>query len=136
MQFIFSTPVLIRYLWQLKTVVYLHWCPICAVLLYESTINLFHDHNKFCTVTNQRFCHSQSLPSQSHIWFQWQVPMLGLSSISKLQSLQQICDLQLDLKCPNEIDRCAILITEAITLATSFILLVALHFCYVFMLIC
>jgi len=29
----FSTPVLIRYLWQLKTVVFLHWCLICAVLL-------------------------------------------------------------------------------------------------------
>ncbi len=32
MQFIFSTPVLIRYLWQLKIVVFLHWCLICAVL--------------------------------------------------------------------------------------------------------
>jgi hypothetical protein len=27
----FLTPVLIRHLWQLKTVVFLHWCPICAV---------------------------------------------------------------------------------------------------------
>ncbi len=26
MLFIFSTPVLIRHLWQLKTVVFLHWC--------------------------------------------------------------------------------------------------------------
>ncbi len=33
MLFIFSTPVLIRYLWQLKTVVFLHWCRICAVPL-------------------------------------------------------------------------------------------------------
>jgi hypothetical protein len=33
MLFIFSTPVLIRHLWQLKTVVILHWCLICAVLL-------------------------------------------------------------------------------------------------------
>jgi hypothetical protein len=32
MFFIFSTPVLIRHLWQLKTVVFQHWCPICAVL--------------------------------------------------------------------------------------------------------
>jgi hypothetical protein len=30
--FIFSTTVLIRHLWQLKTVVCLHWCPIHAVL--------------------------------------------------------------------------------------------------------
>ncbi len=33
MLFIFSTPVLIRHLWQLETVVFLHWCIICAVLL-------------------------------------------------------------------------------------------------------
>ncbi len=29
----FSTPELIRHLWQLKTVVFLHWCLICTVLL-------------------------------------------------------------------------------------------------------
>ncbi len=28
--FIFSTPVLTRHLWQLKTAVFLHWCLICA----------------------------------------------------------------------------------------------------------
>ncbi len=33
MLFISSMPVLIRHLWQLKTVVSLHWCLICAVLL-------------------------------------------------------------------------------------------------------
>ncbi len=31
MYFIFSAPVLIRYLRQLKTIVFLHWCIICAV---------------------------------------------------------------------------------------------------------
>ncbi len=31
MFFIFSTPVLIRHLWQLKTVVFLHWSLIHAV---------------------------------------------------------------------------------------------------------
>ncbi len=30
---IFSTPVLIRHLWQFKTIVFLHWCLIRAVLL-------------------------------------------------------------------------------------------------------
>jgi hypothetical protein len=30
---IFSTPELIRHLWQLKTVVFLHWCLIRAVIL-------------------------------------------------------------------------------------------------------
>jgi hypothetical protein len=29
----FSTPVLIRHLWQLKTAVFLNWCLICFVLL-------------------------------------------------------------------------------------------------------
>jgi len=33
MLFIFSTPVIIRHLWQLKTVVFLLWCLIHAVLL-------------------------------------------------------------------------------------------------------
>jgi hypothetical protein len=33
MLFIFSTPVLNRHLWQLKTVVFLHWCLIRAVVL-------------------------------------------------------------------------------------------------------
>ncbi len=33
MLFIFSAQVLIRYMWQLKTVVFLHRCLICAVLL-------------------------------------------------------------------------------------------------------
>jgi hypothetical protein len=28
----FLTPELIRHLWQLKTVVFLHWCLICALL--------------------------------------------------------------------------------------------------------
>ncbi len=35
MSFIFSTPVLIRHLWQLKTVVFLHWCLICALQLSD-----------------------------------------------------------------------------------------------------
>ncbi len=33
MQFIFSTPVLIRYLWQLMIFVFMHWYIISAVLL-------------------------------------------------------------------------------------------------------
>ncbi len=41
MQFIFSMPVLIRHLWQLKTVVFLHWCLICAVLLGLLKMNAF-----------------------------------------------------------------------------------------------
>ncbi len=33
MMFIFSTPVLIRHLWQPKTGAFLHWCLICVVLM-------------------------------------------------------------------------------------------------------
>jgi hypothetical protein len=29
----FSTPVLTRHLWQLKTIAFMHWCLICVVLL-------------------------------------------------------------------------------------------------------
>jgi hypothetical protein len=32
----FLTPVLVRHLWQLKLVVFRHWCLICAVLLARS----------------------------------------------------------------------------------------------------
>ncbi len=44
MLFIFSTPVLIRYLWQLKTVVFLHLCLMRTVLLpkINSLIILAH----------------------------------------------------------------------------------------------
>jgi hypothetical protein len=35
MSFIFSTPLLIRHLWQLQTVVFRHWCLIRAVLLHD-----------------------------------------------------------------------------------------------------
>jgi hypothetical protein len=32
----FSTPVLIRHMWQLKMADFLHRCPICVVLLVKS----------------------------------------------------------------------------------------------------
>jgi hypothetical protein len=34
----FLTPVLIRHLWQLVTVVFLHWCLLCACLLFMHVI--------------------------------------------------------------------------------------------------
>jgi hypothetical protein len=47
MLFIFSTPGLFRHLWHLKTVVFLHWCLICAALLTlmntNSTFLLFSE---------------------------------------------------------------------------------------------
>jgi hypothetical protein len=42
MLFIFSTIVLIRHLWQLKPVVFLHWCLICAVPLS------YDDNHEWC----------------------------------------------------------------------------------------
>jgi hypothetical protein len=37
----FLTPALNRYLWQIKTVVFLHWCLICTVLLH-TLLNQFY----------------------------------------------------------------------------------------------
>ncbi len=36
----FLTPGLIRHLWQFKTVVFLHWCLMCAVLLTVTLLAL------------------------------------------------------------------------------------------------
>jgi hypothetical protein len=43
----FSTSVLFRHVWQLKTVVFLHWCLICAVLFKNSNTNsrMFPEQN-------------------------------------------------------------------------------------------
>jgi hypothetical protein len=38
MSFIFSAPVIIRHLWQLKTVVYLHRCLIRAFILHMLSV--------------------------------------------------------------------------------------------------
>ena len=38
MLLIVSTPVLIRHLWHLKTIDFLHWCLICAVLFLFNVI--------------------------------------------------------------------------------------------------
>ncbi len=40
MLFIFSTPVLIRHLWQLKTLVFLHWCLLIEYLNYNQLSEL------------------------------------------------------------------------------------------------
>jgi hypothetical protein len=45
--FIFSTPVLIRHLWQFNTVVFLHRCLICA-LLFNNIIN--NDKTVICVL--------------------------------------------------------------------------------------
>jgi hypothetical protein len=50
----FLTPVLIRYLWQDKTVVFLHWCLICAVLLAEFQYKIIEGSSE--KVNKMNFC--------------------------------------------------------------------------------
>ncbi len=45
MLLIFSTPELIRNLWQLKTAVFLHWCLICAVP-FDKLVNNVEDNKQ------------------------------------------------------------------------------------------
>jgi len=45
MLFSFSTPDLIRHLWQLKTAVFLHWCLICVVPLPMEQCALINVNN-------------------------------------------------------------------------------------------
>ncbi len=54
MLFIFSTTVLIRYLWQLKTVVFLHWCLKCTVLLKKHAAFVFLIKRFFFFVTDAK----------------------------------------------------------------------------------
>ncbi len=51
MLFIFSTPVLIRHLWQLKTVFFLRWCQICVVPLLWNVLRSW-----FMNVCNELEC--------------------------------------------------------------------------------
>ncbi len=51
---IFSTPVLIRHLWQLKIVVFLHWCLINALLLSLVTL-LFVIPLKWCPLLSMNY---------------------------------------------------------------------------------
>ncbi len=48
MLLIFSTPVLIRHLWQFKTVVFLHRCLISAVLFKKCALYSIKYDNKHC----------------------------------------------------------------------------------------
>ncbi len=64
MKFIFSMPVLIRHLWQLKTVVFLHWCLICTVPIIEVALKWRHQlikefwrHLEFKFIICSQFLH-------------------------------------------------------------------------------
>ncbi len=60
MLFIFSMPVFIRHLWPHKTVVFMHWCLIRAVLLHSTkepkTSNRAHISCQ-CRKTTVLSCH-------------------------------------------------------------------------------
>jgi hypothetical protein len=64
MSFIFSAAVLIRHLWQLKTVVFLHWCLIRATLLYvdkSEFVKTFFSY--FCVLEKYFFSVKVGLPN-------------------------------------------------------------------------
>ncbi len=66
MHFIFSTPVLIRHLWQLKTAVFLRRCLICTVPLSSGAID-----TTLCNFgmgqVSQSVCLWKILPVQSNV---------------------------------------------------------------------
>ncbi len=53
MLFVFSIPGLIRHLWQLKTVVFLHWYLICTLLLACTLLSQQHLSQKICQCLNR-----------------------------------------------------------------------------------
>ncbi len=61
MLFIFSTPVLVRHLWQLKTVVFLHWCLIRADLLSFCQLAISYTYH-FSELPYHRLEHFINLP--------------------------------------------------------------------------
>ncbi len=88
----FSTPVLIRHLWQLETIVFLHWCLICVVLLSKngrfldfSILSLllfppfkFHSIN---LLQQQQWRHDyQHNDTQHNVWFVTMIIIFMLQS--------------------------------------------------------
>ncbi len=60
--FIFSMLVLIRHLWQLETVVFLHWCLIHAPILSQFFVNKITSNMEGGKVYHQKFyIHSRGI---------------------------------------------------------------------------
>ncbi len=95
MLFIFSTPVSIRHLWQLKTVVFLHWCLICVPLnLEESTLTgKIFLHRMWLPLTSKYF---KCLSFQCKFFLSKTVASLFFS-ISKCDRIKWMCGFQADL---------------------------------------
>ncbi len=67
MLFNFSTPVLIKHLWQLKTVVFLHWCLICALLLLMSVALQSHKITRLLVLVMNMPCVKLSFVQEEEI---------------------------------------------------------------------
>ena len=67
----FSKPVLIGHMWHLKTVVYLHWCLICTVLLVQQYCFLSPCRHIFTLIICEEsfFLPQQSLLQNSTLFF-------------------------------------------------------------------
>ncbi len=97
MQFIFSTPVLIKHMWLLKTVVFLHWCIICAALLKWPYLCQLHYCTRLKTglkLTRHllgTICHAHSFQLVSY-WLMVHHVMLK-SSIPKVTKVTTILSL-------------------------------------------
>jgi hypothetical protein len=50
MLFMLSTPMLIRHLWKLKTVIFLHWCLIHALLLTKTFLRVGKTETKMVSM--------------------------------------------------------------------------------------
>jgi hypothetical protein len=79
MLFIFSTPVLIRHLWQFKEVVFLHWCLICAAPLPKWESECFYSAKFpwFCPKTSKMEMNPQRL-----YFFSFQGAKVGIGPVA------------------------------------------------------
>jgi hypothetical protein len=80
--FFWSTTVLIRHLWQLKTVVFLHWCLIHAIILIWSVQTL-----KLCFLGKERIRNMLLKVLKYRYLWHWLFQLLPLPSL-KLQNFE------------------------------------------------
>ncbi len=78
----FSTPLLIRHLWQLKTIVFLHWCLICVIPLCQVSFCWVYLWKKFVllrTVKRRHFAQGifckVSFGYVSFCWMSWRLAL-------------------------------------------------------------
>ncbi len=97
MVFIFPKPMLIRHLWQLKAVVFLHWYIICAVLLLDISpglkfvskgprepLTVHHSRGWLMTLISYP-CISSALPDTFALVYSFSTRGLGATYYTALQ---------------------------------------------------